>query len=287
MIIGSLLLALAIVLGSLYLVYYPLRSLSFRATQHAKDVITRNLEEMFIFVPVRYIGIVKVFMMCMLAVLFYILSYSIIQPAPYIFAGGGAVLGFYIPEIVVCLLRRRRRKQFADQLLDGLILLSNGLRAGFNFPQALEMLVEESSPPLSQEFELVLNECRVGLDLEKALMNCYERTRDADLEIAVTATAITRQLGGSLPNIFDRLVSMIRSRKLLEGKVGALTAQGRAQAIVVGLLPYVFGFFVTKVNPELMRLMWTTLPGFCFLVLILVLDVVGFVWILRLSKIKY
>ncbi len=133
----------------------------------------------------------------------------------------------------------------------------------------------------------MLRQYSLGLDLDEALAKCVTRTGDEDLGLAVTAIAITRQIGGNLAEIFDRIVGMIRERKLLEGKTTALTAQGRMQAMVVACIPYVLGLVVAKVNPEMMKVMWTTIPGFISLGLVVVMDTVGYLWVVKLTKVDY
>jgi len=140
---------------------------------------------------------------------------------------------------------------------------------------------------MSQEFELVRRQYKVGVDLDVALRNCVVRTKDEDLDLVVTAVQITRQLGGNLAEVFDRIVAMVRDRKILHGKADALTSEGKMQAMVVGLLPYGFLFAMIKVNPDLMRLMWTTLPGIGCLILTLILDVVGYLWVRKLASVEY
>jgi len=184
-------------------------------------------------------------------------------------------------------MKRKRLKQFSEQLVDGLVLLSNGIRAGFSLQQALEMLVEESKPPISQEFALVMRQYQLGMDIDEALLRCVARTEDEDLGLAVTAVMITRQVGGNLAEIFDRIVSMIRDRKMLDGKVEALTSQGKLQALVVALIPYILGAVVAKINPEMMKLMWTTIPGFIALGTVILLDTIGYLWVLKLTKVDY
>jgi tight adherence protein B len=187
----------------------------------------------------------------------------------------------------IIVMRRRRRAAFSEQLVDGLVMMGNGLRAGFTLQQAIDMLVEEMPAPISQEFDLVRREYRVGVELDQALRNCVTRTKDADLDLVITATQITRQLGGNLAEVFDRIVAMVRDRKILKGKAEALTAEGKMQARVVGVLPYAFAFLLTKFNPDMMRLMWTTVPGFLGLVAVVFLDTLGYLWVRKVSNIEY
>ena len=269
------------------LIYVPINQGIKEANSRAEQAVSRDLDAMFVFIPVEHLGYVKLGCMALLGIVLYMVSYSMKPPGPLVLAGVGAVGGYFVPELVLRILRKRRQKQFGEQLTDGLVLLSNGLRAGFTLQQALEMLVEESKPPLSQEFSLALRQYRLGMDIDEALQKVVERTGDEDLGLAVTAVTITRQVGGNLAEIFDRIVAMIRERKLLEGKVMALTAQGKMQAMVVAIIPYVLGLVVAKINPELMTLMWTTVPGWIALGLVVVLDTVGYFWVLKLTKIEY
>ncbi|MEI6970999.1 MAG: secretion system protein, partial [bacterium] len=111
--------------------------------------------------------------------------------------------------------------------------------------------------------------------------------KNDDFDLAVTAISICRQVGGNLPEIFDRIVTMVRDRKLIEGKVDALTAQGKLQASIVAILPWVFAFFCTKINPDLMQLLWTTIPGILAMALAIILDVAGYFWVRKLAMVKY
>lgn len=269
------------------LVYVPIKESMVHAQERAERNVSAELEEMFLFIPVDQLVWVKLGFMLTIGTVLFLLLGNAKPPAPVIAAILGGIAGWFGPEFTIKLMRRKRTKMFGEQLVDGLVLLSNGLRAGFTLQQAVEMLVEETKPPISQEFALFLREVKVGVDIDQAMLNIVERTKDEDLSLAVTAMMITRQLGGNLSEIFDRIVSMTRERKILEGKVESLTAQGRLQAAIVALMPYALALVISKVNPEMMSLLWTTLPGFGALALIVILDTAGYFWVLKLSKVEY
>jgi tight adherence protein B len=256
-------------------------------TNRKRSRMEEELDHLFLFVSVEHISTIKLAGMVLFGLLAFMITFNFKQPAPYIAAALCTALGYFLPEIIVARLKKRRQQQFSEQVVDALVLLSNGLRAGFTMQQALEMLEQEAPKPMSQEIQLVLRENRLGVDLNTCLLNCVKRTGDEDFELAITAVHIARQLGGNLAEIFDRIVTMVRDRKILKGKVGALTSQGKMQAAVVGLLPYAFGYALTKINPEMMELMWTTLPGFLALVLIIILDVLGYLWVLKIANVEY
>jgi tight adherence protein B len=274
--------------GTLFFVLYePLRAAAQRNVFRQKEHVARELEEMFIFISVDGLQTLKWTLALVSAGIGLILTWEAAPPAPFIAAAALGALAYWGPEIFILFLRRRRRAAFSEQLVDGLTLMANGMRSGFTLQQAIDMLIEEMPAPISQEFELVRREYRVGVDLDVALRNCVNRTKDADLDLVVTAIQITRQLGGNLAEVFDRIVAMVRERKILKGKGEALTSEGKMQAVVVGLLPYVFMFAMVKVNPELMRLMWTTFPGILCLIAVILLDVVGYLWVRKVATVEY
>lgn len=285
-----LILCFILVLVFVYFIFIPLRrgvapvSLT---TEKAKNRMAEDLDYLFIFMPIEMVNFIKILGMIFFGLLGYIITYNMAPPGPYVAAAVCTCLGYFLPELILWHMKRRRREKFSEQVIDALVLMSNGLRSGFTMQQALEMLTQEAPNPMAQEIELVMRENSLGVDINTCLMNSCERTRDADFELAMTAVNIARSLGGNLAEIFDRIVVMVRDRKVLEGKALAVTSQGRMQAAIVGLLPIVFGYFVIKINPDMMRLMWTTVPGFVALTIILVLDIAGYFWTMKLSQIDY
>ncbi len=287
MLILILVFSFVVIIMTFLMVWVPIREAVKKANEQSEKQVSKDLDAMFVFLPVEFLPYIKLGCMLVLGIVIFFLTYNGKPPMPYIAAGIGGVLGYFLPEFFVHYMKRKREKQFSEQLVDGLMLLSNGIRAGFSLQQALEMLVEESKPPISQEFALVMRQYQLGMDIDEALLRCVARTGDEDLGLAVTAVMITRQVGGNLAEIFDRIVSMIRDRKMLDGKVEALTSQGKLQALVVALIPYILGAVVAKINPEMMKLMWTTIPGFIALGTVILLDTIGYLWVLKLTKVDY
>jgi len=270
-----------------YSLFEPIRAAAQRSVFRQKEHVKAELEEMFIFISIEALQTIKWCLAFFVAGITLMLAWDAKPPAPIIVSIVLGIGGYWVPEIVIIFMRRRRRAEFSEQLVDGLVLMANGLRAGFTLEQAIDMLTKEMSAPISQEFELVLRQYRLGVDLDNALRNCVNRTKDADLDLVVTAIQITRQLGGNIAEVFDRIVAMVRERKILKGKAEALTSEGKLQALVVGLLPYGFMFAMIKVNPDLMQLMWTTLPGFMCLVAVILLDVGGYLWVRKVAMVEY
>lgn len=200
-----------------------------------------------------------------------------------------AVLGLFaynLPRLILSFLRRRRHKKFEEQLADGLVMISNGLRAGLSLPQALEMVVQEGTPPLSQEFEMVLRQQRLGASLKDALGHLADRMPGTDTRLMVNATLLLVESGGNLPERFETLAKTMQDRKRLQLKIKTMTAEGETQAWILAALPIVIGLILNAMNKEVFSLMYTTPLGWMILILIGIMEVAGLFLMLKVVRVK-
>lgn len=232
------------------------------------------LDEMFlIFSPeqVLYLNLLSIFLLATI-------GFLITQSWKVTIIAG--LIGYFLPKIVLRLAKRKRLKKFDEQLVDGLTTLSNSLKAGFSLVQALEMLAREMNPPISQEFGLMLRENKLGIPLDKALQNMTERIPSNNLDLVVTSIVIARTAGGNLAEIFDQIATTVREISRLEGKIDALTAQGKLQGIVIGSLPLLLGYLIYLMDPSMMSTLWNDPIGWGIIGVIVLFEAIGafFIW---------
>jgi tight adherence protein B len=197
-------------------------------------------------------------------------------------------LGFFTPMGLVRYYRARRIGKFNAQLTDALQQMSNALRAGLTFQQAMEQVGRESPPPLRQEFGLFVKEIKLGVPVDLGLTNMATRVGSEDLELVATSTNIARQLGGNMAEIFETIAATIRERFRLEGKINSLTSQGKMQGWVVSSLPVLIGLFLNWYRPDLMEPMFEGkhwLFGYGVLLSIMILETIGFLLIRKIVNI--
>lgn len=172
-------------------------------------------------------------------------------------------------------MRQRRLRQFEEQLPDALMMLSGGMRAGVGLNSAIAQLVAEAHAPLGQEFSLLLREQRLGVTLEQSLNNLARRMPTQTTTLVVSAMRIATETGGGLAETLERTANTIRSRLQMEGKIRALTAQGKLQAWVVGALPLALMAILNKMEPEAMGMLWHSRIGWGTLLVIFVFEFLG------------
>jgi tight adherence protein B len=196
----------------------------------------------------------------------------------------GLPIGFRLPRKIVQMLWDWRIARFEDQLLDALAFMSNGLRSGLSLIQTMEMVAEELSNPISQEFGLVLSEQRVGVPFEEALLNLEERIGSEDAQIMVTSINILRQSGGNLSETFQTISYTIRERKKVKGKIKTMTAQGVAQAAIITVMPFALAAVLWMFDHELVERMWSTWLGWVFIFFLLFLQTIGALIMRKIAK---
>ncbi len=201
----------------------------------------------------------------------------------FFFLTGLVALAF--PRWYLAILKQRRLQKFNEQLVDALMTMSSSLRAGSSITQAFEHIVRQNQPPISQEFDLFLQQTRIGVKFEDALVKLEKRVGSEDLTIMIRSIEIARQTGGNLTEVFDKIASVIRERTRIQGRIRTLTAQGRMQGIVVGLLPIALLFALFMLDPAMMTSFFTSGIGIIIGCLALFLEIAGALMIRKIMRI--
>jgi tight adherence protein B len=170
--------------------------------------------------------------------------------------GGGA-----IPYAAVSMRVSRRAKAFENQLPDLLTTIAASLKAGHSFKQGLQAVVDEASPPASDELKRVLTETGLGRPMDDALIEMSERVGSENFEFAITAVTIQRQVGGSLATLFDMVSDTVRNRQQFARKVRSLTAMGRMSAYTLVAIPFFIAGMIWLTDKSYMDPLFSTHLG--------------------------
>ena len=164
-------------------------------------------------------------------------------------------------------------------------LIANSMKAGQSVAQSLTAVTDNAGPPVSDEFALARREIELGASLESALNNMVKRIGSNDLRLMVMVITIQRSVGGDLPAILVTLADTMRQREEMRAEIMAATAQSRATALIITLLPIVAALLMYFIVRDYFRPMLTNPIGWVMLVLAGFLLFVGNVIIRRLTSI--
>jgi tight adherence protein B len=274
------------------LAYVFLRALSAGADVYAgtySEKTARQFEDIFLFVPPRRVAEAGWAASAAAFLLVFMLTGSLHSRRGVLVglvlatvAGG---LALQAPRWLLGVLKRRRLVKFNLQLMDALISMSNALKAGFSITQAVETVVRDGEKPIAQEFDVFLQQTRVGVAFSDALANLEQRVASEDLTLVVHAIEAARRSGGNLTEVFEKISATIRERIRIENRIRTLTAQQRLQGIVVGAMPAVIAAAMMVVDPELMTGFLHSRIGVGALIAVAVLILCGALIIRRIVRI--
>jgi tight adherence protein B len=182
-----------------------------------------------------------------------------------IFTPIAPVIGYLLPSFYVRYRIGQRLKKFNAQLGDTLTLLSNALKAGYSFAQAIDTVAKNAVAPIGDEFGRAVREMNLGGSPDEALGNITKRIASADFDLVATAYSIHRTVGGNLAEILDNIAYTIRERVRIKGEIQTLTAQAKASGTIITALPILLATFMFFVTPTYFQPMFSSIVGWILL----------------------
>jgi tight adherence protein B len=243
------------------------------------DVARSQLEEAFVFIDPERVFVLTVAGAVVVPLVLWFLTGDFVLP---LLIGALSVV---LPRVAYAVLHRRRRLKIVLQLPDVLLMIASSLRAGTSLQIALDLAIRETPAPLAQELGVVIREQRLGLALEDALESMAKRLKLEEIDLVVTCMTIARDVGGNLAETLDRLANTLRSKAIMEGKIRALTSQGKLQGLIVGLLPIFLMLVLSRMQHEAMWPLFHKWWGWIVLGVIGLLEFVGFMMIRKIVNI--
>lgn len=190
-----------------------------------------------------------------------------------------------LPKVIISHRKKERVNTFNQQLNEGAMIISNSLKAGYSFLQAIAAVSEETKDPFAKEFKKLLKEMSLGISEEIALNNLLNRMESKDLLLIVNAILIQKDIGGNLSEILDNISDTIRERQKIQNELKTLTAQGRLSGVIVMLIPLLLGIIIFLLNREYMMLMFTTPLGIGMIITAIFNQILGLIMIKKIITI--
>ena len=202
------------------------------------------------------------------------------------FSAACGFVGWKVPRIFFDILIKRRQADFEESILDLTAGIANALKAGMAFPQALERISARMTGAMKEELAIVQREYRLGLDMPETLERLAERMPCEDIRLLTASVRLTTKTGGSLADVLAEMTEMIRGRREFAEKVKTLTAQGKLEGYVLGVMPVVAFAIFYLIQPELMSTLFTTTIGWTAIGVAVVLEAIGYVVISKIVTIE-
>lgn len=251
-----------------------------RHRERFERTVDRSLRGAFLFVDPGSLHRMSMLLAVVITLVAWVLSANPIVAIVAALAAGA------LPGLAVARIRRRHVDAFRQQIPDLLMLIAGALRAGNGLAQALAGAAAEIAPPARQELALMLREQRLGATLAESLAGLQRRLRVEETALFASALRIGTESGGNVADALESLADATRRKLAIEGKIRALTAQGRLQAWVMTMLPAGVAALLGAFDPEAMRPLLADWRGWVVCAAVALMQVAGFLTIRRLVAIE-
>ncbi|WP_425410894.1 type II secretion system F family protein [Hyphococcus sp.] len=193
-------------------------------------------------------------------------------------------LGF--PRWVINFMRTRRQKKFVHEFSNAIDVIVRGVKSGLPVNECLKIIAREAPRPVCDEFHMLTEGIRVGLSMEQALERMYERMPLQEVNFFGIVLMIQQKTGGNLAEALGNLSTVLRSRKLMEGKIKALSAEAKASAYIIGSLPFLVMGSVQLSSPDYLDPLFSTRMGNFILIGAGIWMLTGILVMKKMTKIK-
>lgn len=150
--------------------------------------------------------------------------------------------------------KNKKKNEFDNSLGEGLQIVSNSLRAGLTLKDSLKSSLRSAPGPFTAQVEKIIHDINIGIPITEALKKANERIDTPNARLAFGSMIISSRTGGDLPMMLEKIIHTVGQRERIKGKLKALTAQGRMQAILVCSAPpllFVFMYWYDQSRMEL------------------------------------
>jgi tight adherence protein B len=197
-----------------------------------------------------------------------------------------SLLASAVPFAITAVKRRQRFDKFEEQFPEAMDLLGRAVRAGHAFTTGFELISKELSDPVGEEFRIAFQQQNLGLPLRDALQNMAMRVPLPDVRLFVSALQIQREAGGNLGEILDMMSYVVRERFKLRRQIQIFTAEGRLSSYMLTAIPTVALIGMQILQPDYIKPLFTDVRGQMALTAGVVLQIIGYLVIRKIIKIK-
>jgi len=197
---------------------------------------------------------------------------------------GGALASMILLLLVIAIRRAGRMAAIREQLPQVLDMLARGTRAGQSTEQAIAMVGEEAGGILGKEFQRCSQQLAMGRAFDRVLMSLAARIRLVDMRILTTTLIVQRQSGGHLSETLERMAAVVRDRMTAARQIKASTGGGRMSTLIVAGIAPIATVVIYFLKRDHFVLLFEDTLGRSLLLLAIVLEVAGLIWIYLLMR---
>jgi tight adherence protein C len=158
-----------------------------------------------------------------------------------VIAAGAASFGYVLPNVLLHNTGQKREALMQRQLPDSMDLLTISVEAGLGFDAAVHRVAQQTTGPLSQELNRLIQEMQLGVGRTEAMRAMAERTTLPDLRSFCLAMVQADQLGVPVGKVLRIQSREMRVKRRQRAEEKAMKVPVRITVpLVLFILPCLF-----------------------------------------------
>lgn len=181
--------------------------------------------------------------------------------APFVALLAAFAFGVGLPRWLLARRIRSRQAKFLVEFANAIDIIVRGIKSGLPLNDCMQVIAAESPEPVRSEFAELVEQQKVGVPLSKAFERMHDRMPLQEVSFFAIVVAIQSQTGGNLAEALSNLSGVLRDRYRLQAKVKSFSAEAKASAMIIGVLPPLVMLVVYMTSPDYISLLWTEKLG--------------------------
>lgn len=222
------------------------------------------------------------FLLVFLNVLITVFKYTEVNIVSYLIT---FLIGFFSIDIYLALEWRKKRQQIEDDLLRAVIIMNNAFKAGRNIMQSVDLVKNELSGPIADEFQKISLDITYGLSLEVAFSRFYERVKLEEAKYIASSLTLLNKTGGNIVVVFASIERTFLNKRQMKQELQSLTAASNFVFKLLLLMPVIFIAIILILNRTYFKPLYTSVIGIIISILIVLLYALYIVVIRKVMKV--
>lgn len=196
------------------------------------------------------------------------------------------ILGYYVYDIYLLFVSKRRLKKIKNDMLRAVIIMNNAFKAGKSTLQAVEIASRELPYPIAYEFEKIYQDMSLGLSVDVAFLRFAKRVKLEEVNYIASVLTILNKTGGNIVNVFSSIEKTLFDKKKLEEDLKNSTAASNLVVKVLMAIPFIFALVIYIINPSYFDSLFASTLGY-FVLFVMVIMFAIFIYLMnKIMKVK-
>lgn len=196
------------------------------------------------------------------------------------------LIGFFAPDVFLIAKKKILELTIRNDILKAVIIMNNAFKSGRSTMQAIKIVSEELTGPISNEFKKMYIDLTFGLSLEDVFSRFSKRINIKEVKYITTSLTILNKTGGNIVKVFSSIERSFFNSRKMEEELKSLTASARAIHKILVSIPIVLYAIIFALNPSYFIPMFQNPLGIMILVIIILLYGIYILIVKKIMDIK-